>query len=181
MNDRLFVVTGGPGSGKTTLLSALARRGLATMPEAGRAIIQDQTRIGGTGWHGQDRQLFAELMLGWEMRSWHEAQRTGGPVIFDRGIPDVVGYLQLYEGKAPAHVHAAAELFRYRPTVFLAPPWPEIFGRDAQRGQDFHEAVATAEAMEQAYAMAGYDLLPLPLTTVEARVDFVLEVLDRSV
>ena len=29
--------------------------------------------------------------------------------------------------------------------------------------------------------MAGYDLLPLPLATVEARVDFVLEVLDQSV
>lgn len=79
------------------------------------------------------------------------------------------------------HVHAAAELYRYRPTVFLAPPWPEIFGQDAQRGQDFDEAVATAEAMEQAYAMAGYDLLPLPLATVEARVDFVLEVLDQSI
>ncbi|WP_370206427.1 AAA family ATPase [Pararhodobacter marinus] len=179
MNDRLFVLTGGPGSGKTTLLSALAQRGLATMPEAGRAIIQDQTRIGGTGWHGQDRRLFAELMLGWEMRSWHEAQGIRGPVIFDRGIPDVIGYLQLYEGEVPPHVHAAAEIYRYRPTVFLAPPWPEIFGQDAQRGQDFDEAVATAEAMAQAYAMAGYDLLPLPLDTVEARVDFVLEVLDQ--
>ena len=29
--------------------------------------------------------------------------------------------------------------------------------------------------------MAGYDLLPLPLATVEARVDFVLEVLDQSI
>lgn len=120
-------------------------------------------------------------MLGWEMRSWHEAQGTDDPVVFDRGIPDVIGYLQLYVGEAPTHVHAAAELYRYRPTVFFAPPWPEIFGQDAQRGQDFHEAVATADAMEQAYSMAGYDLLPLPLTTVEARVDFVLQVLDQFV
>lgn len=65
--------------------------------------------------------------------------------------------------------------------MFLASPWPEIFGQHAQRGQDFDEAVATAAAMEQAYAMAGYDLLPLPLATVEARVYFDLEVLDQSV
>ena len=151
------------------------------MPEAGRAIIRDQTRIGGAGWHGQDRRLFAELMLGREMRSWHEAQGIHGPVVFDRGIPDVIGYLQLYEGQAPAHVHQAAALFRYHPTVLFAPPWPEIFGQDAERGQDFEEAVATARAMEEAYDAAGYDLLPLPLATPGERVDFVLDVLNQPV
>lgn len=178
MNARLFVLTGGPGSGKTTLLAALAEAGLATMPEAGRAIIRDQIRIGGTGWHGQDRRLFAELMLGWEMRSWQAAQAVEGPVFFDRGIPDVIGYLSLYEGRVPAHVTRAARLYRYHPTVLLAPPWPEIFEQDEDRGQDFDEAVATAQAMEQAYAEAGYDLLPLPLAPVAERVDFVLELLD---
>lgn len=180
MNARLFVLTGGPGSGKTTLLAALAEAGLATMPEAGRAIIRDQIRIGGSGWHGQDRRLFAELMLGWEMRSWHAAQEAEGPVFFDRGIPDVIGYLSLYEGHVPAHVSRAARLYRYHPTVLLAPPWAEIFEQDEDRGQDFDEAVATAQAMEQAYAEAGYDLLPLPLAPVAERVDFVLDLLDRS-
>ena len=180
MNARLFVLTGGPGSGKTTLLAALAEAGLATMPEAGRAIIRDQIRIGGSGWHGQDRRLFAELMLGWEMRSWQAAQAVEGPVFFDRGIPDVIGYLSLYEGHVPAHVTRAARLYRYHPTVLLAPPWAEIFEQDEDRGQDFDEAVATAQAMEQAYAGAGYDLLPLPLAPVAERVDFVLDLLDRS-
>lgn len=180
MNARLFVLTGGPGSGKTTLLAALAEAGLATMPEAGRAIIRDQIRIGGTGWHGQDRRLFAELMLGWEMRLWQAAQAVEGPVFFDRGIPDVIGYLSLYEGHVPAHVIHAARLYRYHPTVLLAPPWAGIFEQDEDRGQDFDEAVATAQAVEQAYAEAGYDLLPLPLAPVAERVDFVLDLLDRS-
>lgn len=173
MNKRFFVITGGPGSGKTTLIEALARCGLGAMPEAGRAIIQDQTRIGGAGWHGQDRRLFAELMLGWEMRSWHEARALDGPVFFDRGVPDVIGYLDLYEGHVPDHVLRAAALFRYNPTVFLAPPWPEIFGPDDERRQGFDEAVATADAMSRAYSAAGYDVLPLPLASVDARVDFV--------
>lgn len=181
MTQRLFVLTGGPGSGKTTLLAALAEAGLATMPEAGRALIRDQIRIGGPGWHGQDRRLFAELMLGWEMRSWHAAQEVEGPVFFDRGIPDVIGYLSLYQGAVPAHVHRAAQVFRYHPTVLLAPPWAAVFDQDEDRGQDFDEAVATAQAMEQAYAGAGYDLLPLPLAPVADRVDFVLDFLDRSV
>ncbi|AJE47113.1 AAA family ATPase [Celeribacter indicus] len=175
MHKRFFVITGGPGSGKTTLVAALAQRGLATMPEAGRAIIRDQSRIGGSGWHGQDRRLFAELMLGWEMRSWHEAQALEGPVVFDRGIPDVIGYLMLYEGRVPDHPLRAAELFRYNPTVFLAPPWSEIFGQDAERAQGAGEAVATAGAMERAYRAAGYEVLPLPLAPVAARADFVME------
>lgn len=180
MNSRLFVLTGGPGSGKTTLLAALAEAGFATMPEAGRAIIHDQIRIGGPGWHGQDRRLYAELMLGWEMRSWHAAQGAEGPVFFDRGIPDVIGYLGLYEGRVPAHVIRAAQVFRYHPVVLLAPPWAGIFEQDEDRGQDFAEAEATARAMEQAYAGAGYDLLSLPFAPVAERVDFVLDFLDRS-
>ncbi|TIV93045.1 MAG: ATPase, partial [Mesorhizobium sp.] len=47
MCDHLFVVTGGPGSGKTSLIEALALKGIQHMPEAGRAIIQDQVRIKG--------------------------------------------------------------------------------------------------------------------------------------
>ena len=47
MGDHLYVVTGGPGSGKTTLIEALGRLGIVSMPEAGRAIIRDQTAIGG--------------------------------------------------------------------------------------------------------------------------------------
>ena len=30
---------------------------------------------------------------------------------------------------APAHFRAAAEKFRYNTKVFVAPPWPEIFGQ----------------------------------------------------
>jgi predicted ATPase len=44
--QHMFVVTGGPGSGKSSLIDAMTRRGFRTMPEAGRAIIQDQVGSG---------------------------------------------------------------------------------------------------------------------------------------
>ncbi len=47
MCNHMFVITGGPGSGKSSLIDALAATGIGHMPEAGRAIIQDQTRING--------------------------------------------------------------------------------------------------------------------------------------
>src|SRR3954465_8016880 len=95
MNDTntLFIVTGGPGSGKSTLIEALAAEGLHAMPEAGRAIIQEQVASGGNALPWSDRLAFAERMFAWEIRSWHAAHALAGPVLFDRGIPDVVGYL----------------------------------------------------------------------------------------
>ena len=75
MADRpdFHIITGGPGSGKTTLIDALAAQGFHHMPEAGRAIIRDQIAIGGGALPWADRGAFAELMLSWELRSWHEA------------------------------------------------------------------------------------------------------------
>lgn len=173
-HQRFIVVTGGPGSGKTTLIQALAARGFATCPEAGRAIIRDQVAISGPALPWGDRALFAELMLSWELRSHSAAREAAGPVIFDRGVPDVLGYLRLCGLPVPAHVAAAVRHFRYRRQVFVAPPWPEIFGQDAERKQDFAEAERTFHAVAGAYRDFGYELSELPRGTVEERVAFLL-------
>lgn len=170
---RRIVITGGPGSGKTTLIEALAEAGFATAPEAGRSIIRDQQAIGGLALPFADRLAFAEAMLAWEMRSHREA--TGrGIVFFDRGVPDVIGYLRVCGLDIPAHLQKAAELFRYEAEVFIAPPWPEIYRGDAERRQDHDEAVRTYEAMIATYGGLGYRLIPLPLAPVPERLRFVL-------
>jgi predicted ATPase len=172
--DRLFVITGGPGAGKSTLVDALAGHGICTMPEAGRAIIQDQVAIGGEALPWSDRRAFAELMLSWEMRSYRAAVRLSGPVVFDRGVPDVLGYLRLSGLPIPSHVERAGQIFRYHHRVFIAPPWREIFGLDAERKQSFEEAQSTCEAMIETYSALGYNLIPLPFSSVQERVQFVL-------
>lgn len=176
MNEtqRLIVLTGGPGSGKTTLIAAMEKRGYAVRPEAGRAIIRDQQAIDGEGLPWKDRALFAELMLAADLRSHDEACRHRGIVFFDRGLPDVAGYLTLCGLPVPGHAVTAAERFRYRRTVFIAPPWAAIFGPDAERKQDFAEAARTYEAMARIYLRYGYDLVELPQASVENRADFIL-------
>lgn len=174
------IITGGPGSGKSTLINALAAKGFHHMPEAGRAIIRDQVAIGGTALPWADRIAFAELMLGWELRSWHEAGDLAGPVIFDRGLPDVVGYLRLCGLPVATHAERAADLFRYRPRVFIAPPWREIFVADAERKQDWTEAQATYEAMVTVYTGFGYELVTLPIAPVGERARFVRAAIEQE-
>lgn len=173
-SHRLVVITGGPGSGKTTLIEALAAAGHAVMPEAGRQVIREQIAAGGQGVPWADRSLFAELMLAQDLRSHEAALARTGLVFFDRGIPDIAGYLALCRLPLSETVEHAAQTRRYRRTVFIAPPWPEIFGQDAERKQDLAEARRTYEAMAATYPRYGYDLLELPRASVAERVAFVI-------
>lgn len=173
--DRLIVITGGPGSGKTSLIEALAATGRAVRPEAGRTIIRDQQGIGGRGLPWVDPVLFAELMLAADLHSHAEALTGRGEVFFDRGIPDIAGYLMLCGLAIPESVEQAARQLRYRPTVFIAPPWRGIFTQDAERKQDFAEAERTYAVMAEIYPRYGYGLVELPRASVSERVAFVLD------
>lgn len=180
MCDHMFVVTGGPGTGKSILIDQLTRRGVARMPEAGRAIIKDQVRIGGAALPWEDRALFAELMLSWDLRSYQEALSSEVPVLMDRGIPDTIAYLRLCGAPVPAHFQAAAKLHRYNRLVFLAPFWEEIYAQDDERKQSVEEARATGSMLAQTYAELGYELVELPFASVEERANFLLARLDEA-
>lgn len=181
MNDtgQFFIITGGPGSGKSTLIEALSWKGMHTMLESGRAIIQEQVAAGGNALPWADRAAFAQRMFEQEIRSWHAAHALEGPVIFDRGVPDVVGYLHLVGLEVPASIENAARTFRYAPRIFVAPHWPAIYAQDRERKQSMEEAEATCRAVTDVYRRLGYEMVALPLASVAARVAFVRAALKR--
>lgn len=172
--SRFVVITGGPGSGKSTLIAALKRAGHRASEEVGRGIIQAQMAIAGRALPWVDPPLFAEMMLSWEMQSYRREAARPGTVFFDRGVPDVIGYLRLVGLPVPAHMTRAAKLFRCHCRVFIAPPWPEIFAQDRERKQTPEEAARTHAAMVETYSELGYELIELPRAPVTARLDFIL-------
>jgi predicted ATPase len=173
--NHFFVLTGGPGAGKTTVIDGLTAEGYAGTVEAGRAVIQDQSAIDGPALPWKDPALFAEHMLTWEMRSHAIARETAGTVFFDRGVPDVIGYLRLSEKPVPIHVERAAEKFRYNRRVFVFPPWRAIFRQDEERRQDFAEAERTFEAVRDAYRDVDYQCVEVPMAPPAERVRFILQ------
>jgi len=181
------IITGGPGSGKTSLITALGESGIATMPEAGRAVIRDEVAAGGDALPWGDRVAFAEKMARFDLSALERAEaeaaamqaagKSPAPVVFDRGLPDVVGYLALCGLAVPDWILRAVAEPRYARRVFIAPFWPEIYATDTERRQSPDEARRTTQAMVETYTALGYELLELPRASIAARAAFVLDAL----
>ncbi len=173
--DNFFVLTGGSGTGKSTLVEALGREGYPCVREVGRQIVQEQLAIEGgvTPW---DNPLgFRALLFERSVAAFQGVEERERPVFFDRGICECIGYSRFLGVPVPDAYVEAARLFRYAPTVFVTPPWQEIFENDPERPQSWDDAVRDYEVNAEAYAEAGYTLVEVPRTSVEKRVAFVLD------
>lgn len=167
------MLTGGPGSGKTSLIEAAKAASIATTDEVGRAIIREQLETDGNALPWSDREAFADLMLDREIGNINIASASPRPVISDRGVADVWGYARLERLANFSRYEEAARQYRYATTVFVAPPWAEIYATDAERKQDWELAVKTCEMMVSVYGTLGYELVELPKVSVEERLAFV--------
>tara|TARA_R110000868_G_scaffold83126_7_gene234912 strand:+ start:1241 stop:1834 length:594 start_codon:yes stop_codon:yes gene_type:complete len=172
--ENFHIFTGGPGSGKTSVINALAARGHVTVAEVGRQIIKEQKAIGGDGLHTGDQAKFRDLMLSRSIHTYNAVSDCANPVFFDRGIPELVGYGALVGLPTPEYFHTAAAMFRYSKRVFIMPPWPEVYGNDTERVQDFAEAVKTWQMVAETYPQLGYELVEVPKADIAARVEFIL-------
>lgn len=169
---RHAVLTGAPGAGKTTLLDAAAAAGIHTSPEVARELLKTP---GGMALRTDDPLGFAEAMLEAHIREFERHAGATGLVLFDRGFPDVVGFLDVSGLAVPAAIDRVCRELRYLGSILRAPAWAAIYVQDAQRIQDWEQAVASDEAVTAAWQRYGYDVTELPLVGVEERLKFLRE------
>ena len=173
---RHAVVTGAPGAGKTTLLEAAEKAGLAVSHEVARRILQSE---GGMKLRAEDPVGFAHAMIDAHKREFERVARSDGLVLFDRGFPDVVGFLEVSGLAVPEEIDRVCREMRYDGPIFRAPAWHAIYRPDAERIQSWEEAVASDDAVTAAWRRYGYEPIDLPFAPVKERLTFLRERIAR--
>ena len=118
---------------------------------------------------------FGEALMAGEIAAFHRAATSEGPVVFDRGLADTVGFFRLGNLPVSRELDAACRALRYEGPIFRSPPWAEIYNADEQRIQTWEEAVASDAAVIAAWREYGYEPIDLSLAPIAERVAFVLK------
>lgn len=171
--SNFFILTGAPGAGKTSLIQQLQRTGHHCVAEPGREILAEQRAINGSGLPEKDTQLFIDLLLARSIEKFQGVTDTDRPIFFDRGVPDIIAYAAYYKLDL-SPFESAANTYRSARKVFVLPPWEEIYANDDERKMTFAESMNFQELILDAYKNLDYELVTLPLDTVEARTAFIL-------
>jgi predicted ATPase len=176
--DHLVVISGCSGGGKSTLLAELAQRGYRVIEEPGRRIVREELDAHGSALPWVDGAAFARRAIEMALADRETARALKGWVFVDRGLVDAAAALQHVTGEPI--LERLGHLHRYHRRVFLAPPWPEIYGADAERRHDLESALAEYARLSTVYPSLGYEVITLPKIGVSERADFVLGVLATS-
>lgn len=170
-----IVFAGGPATGKTTLIQTLELRGYACAQEVSRQVTLEARENGITQLFVSDPLLFSEKLLEGRVNQFKEAHKNKASLVFlDRGIPEVLAYLDRGNTPYPNHFTKACEDNQYD-RVFIFPPWEEIYTSDNERYEDYQEALKIYPFLKAAYDRFGYVSIILPKDTIENRISFVLE------
>src|SRR5215831_213604 len=178
MTNLRFVMTGGPGAGKTTILQALAARGYRYAAESARAIIRERLASGLCP--RPPLAQFGHAMLQRDIARYRETPVTDHPVFFDRGIVDALGMLHQQHAMSLEEADEYVRSFPYNKVVLLMPPWEAIYRTDAERDQTFAEAVQVCEGLRTWYARWDYQIIEVPRTAIDQRVNFILQTVEYA-
>lgn len=174
MNTRV-VISGCSGGGKSTVIDLLAERGFATIPEPGRRVVRDEMAHGGSALPWRNMAAFARRALDLARADYADATGAQDWVFFDRSMIDAAVALENAGG--PVMLAGLAASFPYHPLMFMAPPWPEIYVRDAERPTEFEAAHDEYERLARAYPALGYQVVELPRASPSVRADLILATL----
>ncbi|MFD1014396.1 AAA family ATPase [Winogradskyella rapida] len=178
MNPKKIVIAGGPGTGKTTLINELKQRQFVCYDEISRQVTLQARKEGIEQLFLTEPLLFSEKLLEGRAQQFIDADKETDSLVFlDRGLPDVIAYMDYIGDSYPDHFVATCEAHKYN-AIFVLAPWQDIFTSDSERYESFEEAIEIHNHLLQTYKRFGYQLIDVPFGSVDARVDFILDALN---
>lgn len=169
-----FVITGAMGSGKSTVLKLLQSAGLTVIEEPARQVLAEQRSTGDDGVPEKNPKYFVQLLLSRAIYQFKQTQGLDTNVIYDRGVPDIIAYFDLFNLNYPP-AHRASELFRYETKVFIFPAWQAIYATDDERKMSFELAQDFGVKIQKIYSEYGYLLINVPCVSPEGRAKFIID------
>ncbi|WP_242206155.1 AAA family ATPase [Aestuariivivens insulae] len=178
MNAKKIIITGGPGTGKSSIINELIKRDYTCLEEISRQVTLKAQKDGIDQLFLTQPLLFSELLLKGRQKQYIEANHLVSDVVFfDRGIPDVLAYMDFIGDTYPKSFIDTCKALVYD-TVFILKPWEAIYTSDNERYENFDQALQIHDHLVNTYKNYNYTLIDVPFDTVENRTNFILKFIN---
>lgn len=187
MNTKKIVITGGPSTGKTAVIELLEQKGYRCKEEVIRAmtlakkaanseLVFESNPIVSV----DDPAAFNQMILHARIAQYESTiEATEALVFFDRGVPDVLAYMDCFNQVYDESFKEACINYKYD-FIFLMPPWKEIHVNDSGRFESFDESLRINDCLAHSYASFGYTVQIVPKDTILNRVEFILKHINEN-
>jgi len=172
-----IVISGAPGTGKTSIINKLSELGYKCHKEVSREIIYNQLQIDGSITPWQNLFKFSEIVINERLKQFKLANNK--IEFYDRGIIDSFAYLLKDKIDVEEDWIKIAKEYKYYKKIFITPPWEEIYHTDRERKEDFISATKIHSYLIEAYEAFSYEQIIIPKTTIQERINFILNEIEE--
>jgi predicted ATPase len=183
-HNKLIVISGCSGGGKSTLINELSNVGYAVVHEAATEIVNQQFKKNGQKTPWQNPGGFCKLLIEKALEDFRRANAMtnvyANTIFFDRSYLEGIRYYKRLNTIDSNKYDFFINDLRYFDTVYLTPPWEEIYCQDETRKHSFQKSVDDFEKVVSFYPQCGYQTIELPKVDVRARVKFILSSINKT-